>query len=124
MKNQLSVYILSFILFASCNGSKQSSSTAASPGDTGSTSSTTASSSSSSTSTGTAPSMAPPPGPDSKKPEENMYRLIVSLISIGEGIDSEARSGIQRVTTAWKERTGKQVEPELIPWGREGEVDY
>jgi hypothetical protein len=52
------------------------------------------------------------------------YRLIVSFISIGEGIDSKARQSLDSMLNSWKEKKNKEIIAEMMPWGREGEVDY
>lgn len=53
-----------------------------------------------------------------------MFRLIVSFISIGEGIDPNAKIKLDKVVTPWTERKGKAIQAEQYPWGREGEVDF
>jgi hypothetical protein len=52
------------------------------------------------------------------------YRLIISFISIGEGPDFNAKSGLDRAVAEWEKRKGKSLKQEQYPWGREGEVDY
>ncbi|MFM7175992.1 MAG: hypothetical protein ACKO0X_01050 [Bacteroidota bacterium] len=52
------------------------------------------------------------------------YRLIVSFISIGEGPDFNAKTGLDRVIADWEKQKGKALKQEQYPWGREGEVDY
>ena len=52
------------------------------------------------------------------------YRVIVSFISIGEGTDATGREIMDGVLNSWKEKKGKPIEMESIPWGREGEVDF
>jgi hypothetical protein len=58
------------------------------------------------------------------KQEDTKYRLIVSFISIGEGIDHEARKKMDQVIENWQNKTGKTIVMENYPWGREGEVDF
>lgn len=52
------------------------------------------------------------------------YRLIVSFISIGEGPDFNAKTGLDRVIADWEKQKGTALKQEQFPWGREGEVDY
>jgi DNA gyrase/topoisomerase IV subunit B len=52
------------------------------------------------------------------------YRLIVSFISIGEGPDFNAKTGLDRVIADWEKQKGLILKQESFPWGREGEVDY
>lgn len=59
-----------------------------------------------------------------QKQSENMYRFIVSFISIGEGTDRTARPILDGIVTAWETKLGKSISVESIPWGREGENDF
>ncbi|MFM2190805.1 MAG: hypothetical protein RL491_1191 [Bacteroidota bacterium] len=52
------------------------------------------------------------------------YRLIISFISIGEGPDFNAKTGLDRIITEWEKQKGTTLKQEQFPWGREGEVDY
>ncbi len=56
-----------------------------------------------------------------KGPER--FRLVVSLISIGEGTDPEGMRLIERYVEDFGKLSGKSLSYVLIPWGREGEVD-
>ena len=49
-----------------------------------------------------------------------IYRLIVSFISRGSGINSEKRAAF----LAYVEAHAKKPASERVSWGREGEVDY
>ena len=51
------------------------------------------------------------------------FRLVVSLISIGEGTDPEGMRLIERYVEDFGKLSGKSLSYVLIPWGREGEVD-
>ncbi|MFM9055090.1 MAG: hypothetical protein ACKOQY_00145, partial [Bacteroidota bacterium] len=51
------------------------------------------------------------------------FRLVVSLISIGEGTDPEGMRLIERYVEDFGKLSGKPLSYVLIPWGREGEVD-
>ena len=59
-----------------------------------------------------------------KTNQDQPYRLIVSFISIGEGTDPDARKIMDGVVEKWNQKTGKTIEIESMPWGREGEVDF
>ncbi len=56
--------------------------------------------------------------------QDNKFRLIVSFISIGEGTDPDARKIMDGVIEKWNKKSGKTIEMESMPWGREGEVDF
>ena len=58
------------------------------------------------------------------EPQSTKYRLIISFISIGEGPDFNAKSGMDRIVAAWEQKKGAVLKQEQYPWGREGEVDY
>ena len=60
----------------------------------------------------------------SNAPKDQNYRLIVSFISIGEGIDAKGREMLDRTVESWNKKLGKTIEMESVPWGREGEVDF
>lgn len=61
--------------------------------------------------------------PDGEK-QQNMYRFIISFISIGEGTDRNGRETFDAVMTSWEKKKGAPVAYESVPWGREGEVDF
>ena len=52
------------------------------------------------------------------------YRLIVSFISIGEGIDPKGREMLDNKVKSWDSEKGEPVQMEIVPWGREGEADF
>ena len=56
-----------------------------------------------------------------KKEIEN---IVVSFISIGEGIDFEVAESYKQFIDTWKSASGKSVTYETVNWGREGETDY
>lgn len=56
--------------------------------------------------------------------QETKYRLVISFISIGEGTDPDARKIMDGVIAKWENKTGKKIEMETYPWGREGEADF
>ena len=60
----------------------------------------------------------------SKLNQEEKYRIIVSFISWGEGIDPEARKIMENCMSENLENTEKEEVFEAMPWGREGEVDF
>jgi hypothetical protein len=74
------------------------------------------------------PPPPPPPAPLPLDGETSLndtnvpitYRVIVSFVSFGAGIDSETREKF----TAFLDNDPKKPVYEAIGWGREGEVDY
>lgn len=60
----------------------------------------------------------------SGKSKSTTYRLIVSFISIGTGIDATAKSSLDELIKRTQKEIGKSVENTSTSWGREGEVDY
>ncbi len=68
-----------------------------------------------------APTAAPEPV-DIALPD-SMYRIIVSFISIGEGIDVNAVQQLEEITINHQRDFGMPLAKEEYRWGREGEVD-
>src|SRR4051812_47078921 len=58
------------------------------------------------------------------KPKAFVYRFVVSFISIGEGIDQNAKKTLDDHLVQWRNNTGKAIHSEEVHWGREGETDY
>jgi hypothetical protein len=56
--------------------------------------------------------------------KEQVWRLIVSFISIGEGTDSEAKRMFDAYLHQWKASGQPRVNYIAVPWGKEGEVDF
>lgn len=56
--------------------------------------------------------------------KEQICRLNVSFISIGEGTDPKAKETLNLVLKNWQERFSKSFQKETISWGREGETDF
>lgn len=54
---------------------------------------------------------------------EQLYRVVVSFISIGEGTDQEARSILDNYISTFRGTHGVLAKNAQLPWGREGEVD-
>lgn len=52
------------------------------------------------------------------------YRFIVSFISIGSGTDAKAHSLFVKYLSDYKYTNKDTLSYDVIPWGREGEVDY
>ena len=52
------------------------------------------------------------------------YRLIVSFISIGEGVDPKGREMLDNRVNSWNGEKGERIQMETVPWGREGEADF
>lgn len=63
-------------------------------------------------------------GASSTISKNTTYRLVVSFISIGSGIDATAKSSFDELITKTQKETGKSVDNTPAAWGREGEVDY
>ncbi|NNC85165.1 MAG: hypothetical protein HKN75_03725 [Bacteroidia bacterium] len=55
---------------------------------------------------------------------EQEYRIIISFISWGAGVDPKARNIMDRCMSENQENTEIEVAFEDMPWGREGEVDF
>jgi hypothetical protein len=55
---------------------------------------------------------------------DSISRLIVSFISIGGGIDRNAKSQFLQFTDQYKAANNVRIEWEVSGWGREGETDY
>jgi hypothetical protein len=106
MKTLLIYPLLSLFLTSACGSTKETASSESPKSGTTTTSTTMA---------------TPHQDPNS---QAVTYRLIVSFISIGEGTDATGREIMDGVLNSWKEKKGKPVEMESIPWGREGEVDF
>lgn len=56
--------------------------------------------------------------------ENGRYRLTVSFISIGSGIDREAKNRLDSFIREYSQRVGVEILTESRTWGREGEIDY
>lgn len=52
------------------------------------------------------------------------FKLVVSFISIGQGTDPEAAGLLATALAEFRASKGKSPTYIMIPWGREGEVDY
>jgi hypothetical protein len=64
---------------------------------------------------------ADPSRPD---PIVSNYRLTVSFISIGSGIDSKAKEKYDNFVLDFGKKNKVKLPHETVTWGREGEVDY
>jgi len=56
--------------------------------------------------------------------EEVTYDMIISFISKGAGIDRDLKEKIDGVLKSFNEKNKTNLKPEILGWGREGEVDY
>jgi len=56
--------------------------------------------------------------------EDVIYNLVISFISKGEGIDHELKRKIDAALASFNEKNKTDLKPEIVHWGREGEVDY
>ena len=61
---------------------------------------------------------------NSKANDDDTYDMIVSFISKGAGIDRDARKRVDKAIADYNSKNKTEVTPEMIGWGREGEVDY
>ena len=52
------------------------------------------------------------------------YDVLISFISKGEGINDELKNKIDLIIITFNEKNKTTVAPEIISWGREGELDY
>lgn len=59
-----------------------------------------------------------------KLKDQTNYRIIVSFISWGAGIDPNARKKMDICLSENQENTEKTVDFVEMPWGREGEIDF
>ena len=55
--------------------------------------------------------------------KEQIFRVVVSFISRGEGTDQNARPMLDSYVTLFQEKYGLLAINQQLPWGREGEVD-
>lgn len=56
--------------------------------------------------------------------QPDTFRVVISMISIGEGTDPEGPAKVDRVLKQWEAKYGRSVDYTVQPWGREGEADY
>lgn len=54
----------------------------------------------------------------------NSYRLIVSFISKGSGLDPKAKQAFSQYLTDYEAKTKIKVAFDKFAWGKEGETDY
>ena len=59
---------------------------------------------------------------DSSK--DDLYRLSVVFFSIGSGTDNKAMRAFEDLISDFAVKSGKNIDYEKTPWGREGETDY
>jgi hypothetical protein len=52
------------------------------------------------------------------------YRLTVSFISIGAGVDQKAKANWDKFVADYELKNKVKLAHETVSWGREGEVDY
>jgi hypothetical protein len=78
------------------------------------------------------PATTPPPvdnngkkaGADAPDPITTTYRMTVSFISKGGGIDSKAKVKFDAFVAGYETTNKVKLAHETVTWGREGEVDY
>ncbi|AKU96396.1 hypothetical protein AKJ09_03060 [Labilithrix luteola] len=51
------------------------------------------------------------------------YRLVVSFISLGAGVDSKAKDQVNEVINKWRIAKSVDLKTERVRWGKEGESD-
>src|SRR5262245_42299460 len=61
---------------------------------------------------------------EGESPYEERFRLVVSLICQGAGADAKALEQVKSYLYSYESWSGKKIEYEKTPWGKEGEVDY
>lgn len=59
-----------------------------------------------------------------KQKGEDVYRVIVSFISKGEGPDLTTFNSFESFLTSFQKKVDKTITYDRFPWGREGEADY
>lgn len=62
--------------------------------------------------------------PSSEVNYSNLYRLNVSFISIGTGVDGEAKQQFLDFKKEYEVKNNVTIDAEIAQWGREGETDY
>lgn len=55
---------------------------------------------------------------------DDVYKMIISFISKGEGIDLDAKKRVDNVIEEFNKTNNTNYQPEKAYWGKEGEVDY
>jgi len=55
---------------------------------------------------------------------DSLYRFNISFISIGSGIDGNARKELLNFIKNFEAKRSLNIEMEIAKWGREGEIDY
>jgi len=60
--------------------------------------------------------------PETRNPE--LYRVVVSFYSRGEGIDDVAVGAFKNFISDFQSNQPNTITVEETPWGREGEIDY
>ncbi len=56
--------------------------------------------------------------------QENTYDVIISFTSKAAGIDNSIKNKVDAIIADFNAKNGNKIEPEIVPWGREGEIDY
>ena len=56
--------------------------------------------------------------------QNNIYSVVVSFISIGQGVDQKAIEQYNEFIAQFEKENKVKINLEKVPWGREGEVDY
>lgn len=56
--------------------------------------------------------------------KDDLYRLSVVFFSIGSGTDNKSMTAFEDFIGEYSGKTGKNIDYERTPWGREGETDY
>jgi hypothetical protein len=56
--------------------------------------------------------------------KETIYGIIISFISKASGIDAVIKTKIDADLSAFNKKHKTNIQPEIAPWGREGEKDY
>ncbi len=55
---------------------------------------------------------------------EIIYDAIISFTSRASGIDNDIKNKIDKILADFNAENDNKLIPEIVPWGREGEVDY
>ncbi len=62
--------------------------------------------------------------PNTEVNSSSLYRFNVSFISIGTGIDREAKQQFLDFIKEYEIKHNVKIDTETATWGREGEIDY
>ena len=62
--------------------------------------------------------------PGKTDPKNMTYDMIISFISKASGIDRSLKEKVDAAIDSFNKKNKTAIKPEILGWGREGEVDY